>query len=65
MMMAKEEALKERVIDYIFDNDYSLKEISSKFGMSKTAANFWLFHGYSVTPEQELYINRYLIDKGY
>lgn len=64
-MTQREETLKERVIDYIFDNNYSLKEISQKLGMSKTAANFWLFHGYSVPPEQELYIKRYLIKKGY
>lgn len=64
-MTEKEEALKTRLIDYLFDTDYSIKEISSKLGMSKAATNLWLFHGFSVTPEQELYINRYLIDKGY
>lgn len=64
-MTAKEEALKTRLIDYLFDTDYSIKEISSKLGMTKTAMNLYLFHGYSVTAEQTKVINNFLTTLGY
>lgn len=65
-MAQKEEALKKRLIDFIFDYDYSLTEISSILGMSKAATNFWLFHGYNLaTQEQKEYINNYLVRQGY
>lgn len=42
-MTQKEEALKKRLIDFIFDYDYSLSEISNRLGMTKTAMNLYLF----------------------
>lgn len=64
-MTQKEEALKKRLIDFIFDYDYSLSEISNRLGMTKTAMNLYLFHGYSVTAEQTKVINNFLTTLGY
>lgn len=64
-MTAKEEALKTRLIDYLFDTDYSIKEISSELGMTKTSMILYLFHGYSVTAKRAVEIDKFLSALGY
>lgn len=64
-MTDREERLKSRLLDYIFDTDLSVKSICDKIGLTYTAARLWIFHGYSLKLEQEDIINKLLNQLGY
>lgn len=64
-MTPREERLKTRMTDYLFSTNQSIREICEQLGLTPTAAQFWLFHGYSLNEQQEQYINRFLEAVGY
>lgn len=59
-MTEREEILKTRMTDYLFATNQSIREVCGQLGLTPTAAQFWLFHGYSITPEQEKIVTQFL-----
>lgn len=59
-MTPREERLKTRMTDYLFSSNQSIREVCGQLGMTATAAQLWLFHGYSITPEQEKIVTQFL-----
>lgn len=59
-MTPREERLKTRMTDYLFSTNQSIREVCGQLGMTATAAQLWLFHGYSLTPEQERIVIKFL-----
>lgn len=64
-MTPREERLKTRMTDYLFSTNQSVREICEQLGLTPTAAQFWLFHGFSLKPEQEEVISKLLNQLGY
>ena len=64
-MTPKEEKLKTRMTDYLFATNQSIREVCGQLGLTPTAAQFWLFHGFSLKPEQEEVISELLNQLGY
>ena len=59
-MTEREERLKTRMTDYLFSTNQSIRDVCHQLGLTPTAAQLWLFHGYLLTPEQERIVIKFL-----
>ena len=64
-MTEREEILKTRMTDYLFATNQSIREVCGQLGMTATAAQLWLFHGYSLNEQQEKIVTQFLNKMNY
>ena len=64
-MTPREERIKTRMTNFLFDTNQSIRNVCNQLGLTPTAAQLWLFHGFSLKPQQERIVIKFLEQMNY